>query len=277
VGRSARGTPGAGDSDVEEANLDNERPGPSMNAPSSFSRRVVSFCVFGTEPKYIRGMVRNAELAECFYPGWILRVYAAGDSSEALREAGLLRVKGCVELFTIPGEAGNKLWRLRPLFSPETSWVVFRDADSRMNYREWAAGRVWRDSPEQGLAHVMRDHPLHTAPIMAGMWGINARRFREEHPESFEKLREALAAAPRIGQNNSDQQWMAENFWPILEPHFLQHDDFHRERFPGALPFPNLAATPASDRFVGEVFDENDAPRDFDTDWRLRKKVLLGG
>ena len=47
--------------------------------------------------------------------------------------------------------------------------MLSRDLDSRLSAREEAATREWLRS---GLAvHAMRDHPLHTQPLMGGMWG----------------------------------------------------------------------------------------------------------
>ena len=47
--------------------------------------------------------------------------------------------------------------------------MLSRDLDSRLSAREEAATREWLHS---GLAvHAMRDHPLHTQPLMGGMWG----------------------------------------------------------------------------------------------------------
>ena len=47
--------------------------------------------------------------------------------------------------------------------------MLSRDLDSRLSAREEAATREWLYS---GLAvHAMRDHPLHTQPLMGGMWG----------------------------------------------------------------------------------------------------------
>lgn len=52
---------------------------------------------------------------------------------------------------------------------PTVSHFLCRDAFSRLNSREKAAVDAWIAS---GLPfHAMRDHIMHTDPMLAGMWG----------------------------------------------------------------------------------------------------------
>ena len=41
--------------------------------------KVISFCLWGNNPKYTVGAIRNAELAMAIYPGWTCRFYVAND------------------------------------------------------------------------------------------------------------------------------------------------------------------------------------------------------
>lgn len=47
--------------------------------PASTEKRVISFGLYGTLPKYIQGAVRNAELASVYFPGWVCRFYVTSD------------------------------------------------------------------------------------------------------------------------------------------------------------------------------------------------------
>ena len=38
-------------------------------------KKVISFSLWGDNPKYTIGAIRNAELIETIYPGWIGRFY----------------------------------------------------------------------------------------------------------------------------------------------------------------------------------------------------------
>ena len=48
--------------------------------------------------------------------------------------------------------------------------AIFRDLDSRPSQREVNAVNEWLQSKHP--FHVMRDHPGHDLPMLAGMWGI---------------------------------------------------------------------------------------------------------
>lgn len=52
--------------------------------PPSTERRVISFGLYGTLPKYTLGAVRNAELASVYFPGWVCRFYVTSDVPAAV-------------------------------------------------------------------------------------------------------------------------------------------------------------------------------------------------
>ena len=52
--------------------------------------------------------------------------------------------------------------------------ALFRDLDSRPSHREMEAVSEWLLSKH--VLHVMRDHPGHDMPILAGMWGMKLGR-----------------------------------------------------------------------------------------------------
>ena len=43
-------------------------------------KKVISFSLWGDDPKYTIGAIRNAELAKTVYPGWVPRFYCAKNS-----------------------------------------------------------------------------------------------------------------------------------------------------------------------------------------------------
>ena len=38
-------------------------------------KKIISFCLWGNDPKYTVGALRNAELAKTIYPDWKTRFY----------------------------------------------------------------------------------------------------------------------------------------------------------------------------------------------------------
>jgi len=125
-----------------------------------------SFCLFGTQEKYRKGMARNVEMIQAHYPHWDIRIYASPDCEEFARS---LSVSGVTTIATHADGFVNVLYRFHALF--ETYDVVcVRDADSRIHDRDrWCIEHFLR-SPF--TAYTIRDHPFHTYPIMGGLWGI---------------------------------------------------------------------------------------------------------
>ena len=48
--------------------------------------RIISFSLWGTDPKYTIGAVRNAELAKTIYSGWVCRFYTGEDVEDHIRD-----------------------------------------------------------------------------------------------------------------------------------------------------------------------------------------------
>lgn len=59
-----------------------------------------------------------------------------------------------------------RLWRFLPLLDNDVEILITRDLDSRITKRETSAVAQWLSSSLS--FHVMRDHPLHGAFILAG-------------------------------------------------------------------------------------------------------------
>ena len=59
---------------------------------TTMAKRVISYSLYGTNPLYIEGAVRNVRLVPSIYPGWTARVYASqeidADSIRRLEDLG---------------------------------------------------------------------------------------------------------------------------------------------------------------------------------------------
>lgn len=212
----------------------------------------ISFVLFGDDPKYFVGLAKNVELARSLYPGWVCRVY----TDLYLPDLGAEVFRGT--------EKPNRRQRFRVAMDPNVRRFIVRDCDSRLTPREQAAVAAWIDSGKQ--FHVMRDHPMHMAPVMGGMWGGCVTQ--ETRMRLLSHWTPTTASMNLYG---SDQEFLAEHWWPIIKEDCLQHDSCLAEHNPGAVPFPNSECPP--ERFVGEVFDEHEQP---DGGWKQRMEYLNG-
>lgn len=130
-------------------------------------RKLISFTLYGQDPKYIEGMYRNIDLKEQFYPDWDIIVYHDNSLKheviDKLSQDSILRnVEGC--------GIGAASWRFFAHDELDTERFIVRDSDSRLSEREAAAVKEWEDSDK--ILHIMRDHPHHGYPMNGGMWGM---------------------------------------------------------------------------------------------------------
>jgi hypothetical protein len=130
-----------------------------------------SFCLFGpTSGIYHRGFLENVEIIKNRYPGWVVYVYLAPDTDSGFiahcRTLPTVRIR-----FTTTLGFDNTIWRFYAIDEPDVEVCFFRDADSRVHWKDrWAIDSFINSNGFK--AHVIRDHKEHTAMIAAGMWGL---------------------------------------------------------------------------------------------------------
>lgn len=217
--------------------------------------KVISFSLWGDDPKYNVGMVRNAEIAAQLFPDWCIRLhYVLGEQPPAVNQIwNSPAFPGMPNVELMPrrnredkGDWRGMFWRFEDAFDPEVEVMISRDCDSRLSLREKAAIDDWLESDKS--FHCMRDHIWHNRPVLGGMWGAK-RGFLP----NFEQL---LANAKKEDRWQTDQDFLNDIIWPLVEENAMQHDSYYR-RLWGGRPFP----TPRDNgQFVGEIIDENEKP-----------------
>ncbi|MDO9525398.1 MAG: tetratricopeptide repeat protein [Gemmobacter sp.] len=179
-------------------------------------RNVLTFALWGADPRYLRGVLDNALAAPEVYPGWQMRVHA-----DASVPAELLSALTGLGVRVIAEPAGQPMsqrlaWRFRAANDPGVNRFLVRDADSVISRREAAAVADWMDSGR--WFHVMRDWWTHTDVMLAGMWGGVAGVLPPVMP---------LVAGyrpPHLETPNVDQWFLRDRVWPMVRQSCLVHD-----------------------------------------------------
>lgn len=202
-------------------------------------KKIVSFSLWGSSPKYCIGAIRNAELMESVYPGWVARFYC-GDSVprtviEELRSTG----SEIVEM-NVPGDWTGMFWRFEAISDHDVDVMISRDTDSRIGAREAAAVNEWLKSGKH--FHIMRDHPAHNTEILGGMWG--ARK------PILQDMKQLIDGYVKQSYWQIDQQFLRNVVWPRVVNDSCVHDPFFQR-----VPFP---VSRNGLEFVGQVWDENE-------------------
>ena len=218
-------------------------------------KKIISFSLWGSDVKYTIGAVRNSELVEDIYPGWICRFYVGDDVPNDIIE----KLESNSEVVRMRGEKcdwTSTYWRFLPSGEEDVEVMISRDTDSRLNIREKNAVDEWLKSDKS--FHIMRDHPWHRIEILAGMWGAKVG--------TLSNIKELMDNYNKPLDKQSDQTFLRSVVYPKIKDSLMVHDEVTIYRqLDDCLNFP----TPRIDyEFVGDVFDceDNRTP--------LYKKVL---
>lgn len=221
---------------------------------------VISFSLFGTDPTYSAGALANAELAAEVYPGWTCRFYVG--SSIPPQVAAKLADLGAevVDCAQRPQDWSALLWRYQSLADPTVEAHLFRDCDSRLSTREAAAVAEWLASGAE--FHIIRDHPEHYMPMMAGMWGCTAA--------GAARIADSI---PTTDHDNRfvDQVWLRDVVYPVAKDRALVHDEFNAftGETPRRIPVPRGQCPGGGLEFVGQAFTADGRQRHPRDAWRL--------
>jgi len=200
-------------------------------------KKIISFSVWGNNPKYAEAAYANLQLQPEIYPGWKCRFYV--DETVPLKVINMLKDNS--EIILMPPSDGNYglFWRFEPLKDITIDRFIVRDSDSRLNLREAAAVKEWEES---GLEfHIMRDNAMHGAYICGGMWGATnefikkmALVYDQEKDKFLTTVTFDKLYTPRGKYFNSDQPFLWKCVWPrIINSHIAHIKDLPNLRFTG--------------------------------------------
>ena len=227
------------------------------------SKKLICFSLWGENPKYTIGALKNAELLESIYPGWIGRFYCG--KSTPIETIENLKKFPNVEVVEYEdfGNWTGMFWRFYPASEADIEVMMSRDVDSRLNMREKLAVDEWLESDKS--FHIMRDHPWHTALILGGMWGVK-----------YPKLKGIKILIDNYKKGNYwqvDQEFLTDIVYPMISTDYIAHDEFFG--YGPSLKFPSERE---GSQFVGESFDENDIPVQEHRkalEWELKRKIVI--
>ena len=134
-------------------------------------KKVITFSLWGDNPIYNVGSIKNAELAKIHYPDFECWFYIHKESVPEKTIEELVKLNNTKIIFK-SGDLDNckpMMWRFEAIDDPEVEIMMSRDTDTRIWDREVISVNAWLKSDK--LFHIMRDHPYHKSVIMGGMFG----------------------------------------------------------------------------------------------------------
>jgi len=167
------------------------------------SNKIISFSLWGSDPKYCIGAFKNCLLANKYFPDWIIHIHHNDSVSEDCLES-----LDCFNNVILKehSEGFGAFWRFESM--QPGSIVISRDTDSRLSLREKKIVDEWLESNKKMC--VIRDHLNHYEfPIMAGMFGIKNGLSKN----LFDNMKQYT----NIHQYLSDQIYLKDHVWPAYQ------------------------------------------------------------
>lgn len=210
--------------------------------------KIISFCLWGRNPKYTIGAIKNAQLAKTIFPDWKCRFYV-GQSVPWSVITSLHEHNAEVVHMPEAGDWKGMFWRFLPANDPHIDVFISRDTDSRLDWSEKTVIDQWLSSSYSVLA--LGQHPWHTVPLMGGGWGM-----KKNAVPNFTDL---LSQWNREDRYQTDQEFLNSAVWPLVQKNTLMYHICNYGWSPGLLkPWPPVKRSNVM--FFGQVFDESDLP-----------------
>jgi hypothetical protein len=226
--------------------------------------KVFSFSIYGENPIYTIGGVKNAKLIKELFPDWKSIFYIADDvNPDIIKQieeyGGIVELKPANESFT------GMFWRFMAITRPDVDVMIVRDCDSRVSERDVAAINEFMGSDK--LYHIVRDHPIgHHYVMNGGMWGCKKNPFisrLNNHIDDYLKTNFShvfnTENAKKDSIRNADQMFLGQRIYPNVVNSVMVHDEYFKYE-PFAKPI-NHDRKSNNFAFIGESIDENDEPR----------------
>ncbi len=190
--------------------------------------KLISFCIYGKNPKYVNAAIKNIGLQEKYYPGWTCRFYVDDTVPEKFQKE-LQMAGGDVILKTGYKDHRRMFWRFEPFKNTSIERFIVRDTDSRLNPREADAVNEWVESGKS--FHIIRDHIQHGALIMGGLFGADHNFIKTIHSKYDDMVKQYFSSVdplktmihPRGPYFNTDQPFLWSRIWPLIVNNHIAH------------------------------------------------------
>ena len=174
---------------------------------------IFSFCIYGSNPKYVEGMVKNLEQIRHYYPTFQTWIVVGNDVPSEYIEK--YQSFPNVKLTHVSCSGGRLMtYRFFPIDDPSVECMIVRDADSRISERDHECIKRFIDS--EFTLFTIRDHYYHKCPIMGGQWGIKRTSHDKEFnlEKAYHESKESLTKDCGVDAYDTDQYFTRHYIYP---------------------------------------------------------------
>ena len=201
-------------------------------------KKTISYSLFGFNNQnansfdfktYLRYLGLNIRMKQLIYPDWDINLITDIETYTSVYQGFFdfhtHSAGGSFKISFAEKEALCKMMikRLMPLFFTENyDYVICRDIDSLVSYREAQAVQLWILS---GLpAHAITDSVSHTVPLMGGMIGFKPNDFKRViNVNTFQQLIDSDCRVRDWSVKGTDQDFLGEIVYPKFHNKIIQH------------------------------------------------------
>ena len=223
-------------------------------------KKIISFSLYGSDPKYIEGMKQNIDMVPKIYgDDWVVRIYVDNTvDQESL--SYFKKVEGIEVVDMTNINMPGMFWRFMPFTDTTVDIFCVRDADSRPSIREKAAVDEWLASSKS--LHTMRDHPHHNYVVMGGMFGFNKVNGNYNFIKDYKRF-----ISPNYSFKKMDDMIFLKSLYENFYNSSVSHDSYARSSVDNngnryltkSKNYP-ITRENKEEGFIGEIFNKDNKP-----------------
>ena len=228
----------------------------SPNRVKPDGKKIIAMSLYGDDPRYVWGAIRNMQLAPVFFPAWTVRIYVEKPRPDGSQKFPKVPARIINKLKSLGAQIAYvdfektkvppMMWRFLVADDLAVSYFIVRDSDSRLSDRDATVVGEWLKSGS--LFHCIRDHPSHANyAVSGGMWGAKPKELLKIFGKSFELLMKGFQ-----GDYLQDMSFLGNIVWPKVKDNAICHDSVSCKKFAGSRPFP---VERNGQEHIGQVYD----------------------
>ena len=180
-------------------------------------KNIIAYSLWGSNPLYLEGAFRNADLVEEQFPGWSIRIYhdntVPAESIKALNEHPFVET---VSVDSMNIKYGM-FWRYCIADDKTVDRFLIRDLDDRLNKHDKATVDEWMNT--EYPYHIIRSARSHNFLVMGGLWGAKPNDIPFNMGDTVRNFELTAHEADKY----RDQRFLGEYIYPHAKGNCLVH------------------------------------------------------
>jgi hypothetical protein len=187
-----------------------------------------SFSIYGTDVKYIYGLIENIKIIRQTYPDFEIYLYVGENGFE--NEINQIKnTYSNIHCFDVINKNCYACARYTPITTASVNdIIIIRDADSEINERDsWCINDFINVDSFQLCCQVIRDHCWHKSTIMAGlsMFVIKSETFKTIINDASTKMISIISGKSTNISYGHDEQYLNSEVYSAIKDYVLVYSN----------------------------------------------------